>query len=205
MTEFLKEKAREGGTIHCSLCHTVYDIKVRNCNNAQCSVINIRAAKATRQDVVHEVHRQRVQGKRSVVIEWEVTFKEGGVGVAKKQSGVESSTAMVTPAKSKLVEPCFVNPSSHAAVKELMRHVSRLAGVTKYGGSERQWVAMTCDGVPYMLMRKVIQESRLLAAKNYLQSLGWIDTTTLNVKDLKAVLKSKKLPVSGQRLTFWPE
>ena len=112
---------------------------------------------------------------------------------------MESSTARVTPAKSKLVEPCFVNPSSHAAVKELMRHVGRLAGVTKYEGTERQRVAMTCDGVPYMLMRKVIQESRLLAAKNYLQSLGWIDTTTLNVKDLKAVLRSKKLPVSGTK------
>ena len=54
---------------------------------------------------------------------------------------------------------------------------------------------MTCDGVPYMFLRKVIQESRLLAAKSYPQSLGWIDTTTLNVKDLKAVLKSKNLPV----------
>ena len=42
-------------------------------------------------------------------------------------------------------------------------------------------------------MRKVIQESRLLAAKSYPQSLGRIDTTTLNVKDLKAVLKSKKI------------
>ena len=169
-----------------------------NCKNAQCSVIKIRAAKATQQDFFHEVHRQRVQGKRSVVIDWEVIFEEGGVGVAKKQSGVESSTAMVTPAKSKLVEPCFVNPSSHAAVKELMRHVSRLAGVTKYGGSERQWVAMTCDGVPYMLMRKVIQESRLLATKSYLQSLSWIGTT-LNVKDLKAVLNSKSLPVSATK------
>ena len=99
VTKFLKKKARQGGTIHCSLCHTVYDIKVLNCKNAQCSVINIRAAKAAQQHV-HEAHRQRVQGKRSMVIEWEVTFEEGGVGVAKKQSGVESSTAMVTPAKS---------------------------------------------------------------------------------------------------------
>ena len=171
VTKFLKKKARQGGTIHCSLCHTVYDVKVRNCKNAQCSVINIRAAKATQQDVVHEVHRQRVQGKRSVVMEWEVTFEEGGAGEAKKQSPVKSSTAMVTPAKSNLVEPCFVNPSSHAAAKELMRH-GRLAGVMKYGGIERQCVAMTYDGVPYMLMRKVIQESRLLAAKSYLQSLG---------------------------------
>ena len=96
-------------------------------------MINIRAANAAQQDVVHEVHRQRVQGKRSVVIKWEVTFDKGGVGVAKKQSGVESSTAMVTPAKSKLVGPCSVNPSSHAAVKEQMRHAGRLAVVTQYG------------------------------------------------------------------------
>ena len=86
VTEFLKAKVQKGGTIQCPLCHTVYDIKVRNCKNAQCSVINIRAAKATQQDVVHEVHRQRVQEKRSVVIEWKVTFEEGGEGVAKKQA-----------------------------------------------------------------------------------------------------------------------
>ena len=87
---------------------------------------------------------------------------------------MESSTARVTPAISKLVEPCFVNPSSHAAVEELMRHVGQLAGVTRYGGTERQWVAMTCDGVPYMFMRKLIQESRLLAAKK-LSSVSGLD------------------------------
>ena len=104
-----------------------------------------------------------------------------------------------SPAKTKLIELCFVNPSSRAAVLELMRHVGQLAGVTQYGGAKREWLGLTCDEVPYMLMRKVIQEAKLNAAKEKLCLLGWVDTSKMFVKDLKAVLKAKKLPLLGSK------
>ena len=78
-----------------------------------------------------------------------------------------------------------------------MTHIGRCASVTSYGGSKREWLSLTCDGVPYMLMRKVMQEATFAAMKEKLGTLGWIDTSKMLVKDLKAVLKLKKLPVSG--------
>lgn len=76
--------------------------------------------------------------RRSVVVEWQAVVKEGKLDMVRRQSLDSTSTPSICPASSKLVEPCFVNPSSHAAVKELLRHVARLAGVVQYGASDRQ-------------------------------------------------------------------
>ena len=50
-----------------------------------------------------------------------------------------------------------------------------------------------------MIMRKVIQEAKLNAAKEKLCLLGWVDTSKMFVKDLKAVLKANKLPLLGSK------
>ena len=95
------------------------------------------------------------------------------------------------PAKTCLLEPCFVNPSLRQAIEQLLRRIGRCASVTSYGSSEREWLSLTCDGVPYRLMRKVVQEATFAAMKEKLETLGWIDTSKMLVKDLKAVLKLK--------------
>lgn len=111
-------------------------------------MVNIRAAIAERQEPVREVHNEPRLRKRCAVVEWEGTFDKGSVDVTRKQPDDESGPATISPSCSKLVAPCFVNPSLYIAVKKLMRHISRYAEVASYGGTKRQWVALTCDGLP---------------------------------------------------------
>ena len=100
----------------------MYDIKVGNCTNAQCAVVNIRAAKAGNQVVTKEIHRQREPPRRPVVVDWQAVMQEDGQGAMVRKQSTDSSAPNVIPAVCKLVEPCFVNPASQAAVKELLRH-----------------------------------------------------------------------------------
>lgn len=137
--------------------------------------------------------------KWSVVAEWQAVVKEGILDMVRRQSFDSTSTPSLLPASSKLLEPYFVNPSSRAAMKEL-GHVGRLVGVAQYGASDRQWLAMTCDGILYLLMGKVIQDSRFAAGKKELERLGWVDTSALLVKDLKSLVKARNHPVSGSKV-----
>ena len=88
-----------------------------------------------------KVRRPALVHRRSDVIEWQATVVEGRVVLDRQCQTIVSSADSVTPAVSTLVEPCCVNPSSHAAVQELLRHVGRYAGATQYGGNKREWVA----------------------------------------------------------------
>ena len=164
--DFLAEKAHERATIQCSSCHAMYDVRGRNCTNSSCNVVNIRSALAAQQEVIHGVHHQPKSRRRSDVVIWEGSVKEGMVVMAVDQA------KSVSRAECKLVEPCFVNPGSLAAVKELLRHIGQLASVSQYGGSKQEWLAVTCDGVPYMLIRKAVKEAKRLAGKDHLTSLG---------------------------------
>ena len=58
-------------------------------------------------------------------------------------------------------------------------------------------MALSCDGVPYMLMRKVIHSSKIESAFQKFKEFGWIDTAKMTMKDLKTVLRKKNLATSG--------
>ena len=162
--------------------------------------MNIRAAKAAHQDVTREVHHQPRQRSSNDLVVWEAPVQEGRVILgANVHEGDARESQSIHPAVSALVEPCFVNPSSLAAVKVLLRHVGQCAGVAKYGGNKREWLAVTCDGVPYMLLRKAIQEARLIAQQDSLSAVGWVDSSKLLLKDLKTLLHSRNLPVRGNK------
>ena len=198
--QLIHEKKRDRNTIQCPECHSVYDIKVRNCKNPDCPVVNIRAVKSAQVgSVVHEVHHKHAPRTSSHTYLWDSTVIEGRVHVVWTEQEDESATPCVPTAKCVLVEPCFVNPSSLEAVKELMRHVGQLGSVTQYGGKKREWMALSCDGVPYMLMRKVIQNSGVETCLEKLKKFGWVDTSRLYVKDLKSVLRERNLPLSGTK------
>lgn len=57
-----------------------------------------------------------------------------------------------------LVDPVFVNPNSYDSIVTVLRHIGKVAGVKWYGGEEREWVSVCCDGLPYSIVLRVTQE-----------------------------------------------
>ena len=58
----------------------------------------------------------------------------------------------------------FVNPNSFESLKLVLRHIGKTAGVRRYGGTEREWVIVCCDGLPYTMIFRLIQEYLTCAA-----------------------------------------
>lgn len=70
------------------------------------------------------------------------------------------------------------------------------------GGTKREWLAITCDGVPYSLVRKLILQKQRLAVKESIKSQGWVDTEEIHVPQLRDVLADANLPHSGNKSTL---
>ena len=64
---------------------------------------------------------------------------------------MNDSTATVSPG-----EPYFVNPNSYTTIVDVLRNIGRDAGIVQYGGQDRSWIFLECDGLPYKIMRDVI-------------------------------------------------
>ena len=58
-----------------------------------------------------------------------------------------------TPPSIKMAEPCLLNPNSYKNVQEVMTHIQKLT----MSNDNRSWTAISCDGNPYLLMRKLQQ------------------------------------------------
>ena len=63
----------------------------------------------------------------------------------------------------KLVDPVFVNPNSPESLRLVLRHIGKEAGVHRYGGKAHAWVIVVCDGLPYTMILKLIQEQMICA------------------------------------------
>ena len=59
------------------------------------------------------------------------------------------SNLLSNPVPVKLLDPIFVNLSSHESSTLVLRHIGKEAGITRYGGTERSWVIIVCDEFPY--------------------------------------------------------
>lgn len=57
-----------------------------------------------------------------------------------------------------VLDPVFVNPNSVDSLKMVLRHIGKTAGVKRYGGEEREWVVVCCDGLPYTIVYRMIVE-----------------------------------------------
>ena len=53
-------------------------------------------------------------------------------------------------------EPELLNPNSYEAVAQILRSMGQKAGITRYGGTVREWIFMECDGGIYVLAEKLI-------------------------------------------------
>lgn len=71
-----------------------------------------------------------------------------------------SNTVSDSKAKVHAGEPIFVNPNSHASVLRVLQEIGRQVQKKKYvPGGEREWEAITCDGLPFYIAQRVMKET----------------------------------------------
>ena len=76
-----------------------------------------------------------------------------------KSSDVSSSDAPpVKKAKFSLLEPCVVNPNSVEAVEVILHQLGQSAGLKQYDGNKRNWLVVECNGLPNVLVRRLIHQ-----------------------------------------------
>ena len=105
----------------------------------------------------------------------------------------------VPPANVGLLEPVFVNPNSHEAVRVLLREIGTSAGVKQCVGEQgcREWLTIVCDGLPYSLMRTTIAQSRDEARKAAYHVAGILDVGSMSKESLVGYCRQHSLNVSG--------
>lgn len=62
------------------------------------------------------------------------------------------------PVQVNLLDPVFVNPNSFQNLALVLRHIGKVAGIKRYGGSEREWLIICCDGLPYSMILQLTQD-----------------------------------------------
>ena len=64
----------------------------------------------------------------------------------------------ITQNKAKVIpgEPEFVNPNSYATIVKVIQQIGQRAGIDRYGGNARQCLFLECDGLPYKIMRDIM-------------------------------------------------
>ena len=53
-------------------------------------------------------------------------------------------------------EPDFVNPNSFVTIIEVLQNIGLRAGIKHYGGGKREWLFVECDGLPYSIIRDLL-------------------------------------------------
>ncbi|XP_069110388.1 uncharacterized protein [Argopecten irradians] len=48
----------------------------------------------------------------------------------------------------------------------VLRHIGKIAGLRRYGGKSREWLIICCDGLPYTMLFKLIQEYMVCSSCN---------------------------------------
>jgi hypothetical protein len=62
-----------------------------------------------------------------------------------------------------LLDPVFVNPNSMETISMVLRHIGMKGGLKRYGGNEREWTSISCDGLPYGMITKLKEEALVCA------------------------------------------
>ena len=189
-----QEIEKERKFIKCPNCNALIEKRKRNCTN--CDVGNVRKAIAQAEGSTR-VSTEHVRSKKPThslkLSRYEpCTHVTGGVEqvVLKSTKLNRPSTERVKPAKISLVEPLFVNPNSHDAVRALFDHLGRVCGVN--GDGERDWLVVECDGLPYLLAKTVIHRSQIEAQKQTLKEAGSPATSSLKGPELKQELRRRE-------------
>ena len=200
---------RERLYLQCPSCGTYVERRLRNCPNDACSVGNVRAALAEERgvDLVSTEH-SRVSRQPTVRAgtRFVYTVEQGECGPVIRRSMSSCSTSessassqKVSPAVLVPIEPYFVNPNSHEALRRLLRHIGSECGIKGIGGSDREWVIVVYDGLPYNLMRTVMLDSRQNCQRTALMDAGIPNIASLRKPQLKAECSRRGLSQQGNK------
>ncbi|CAG2197472.1 unnamed protein product [Mytilus edulis] len=81
-----------------------------------------------------------------------------------------------------LSDPVFCNPNSIATVARVLKKIGEENGIIKYGGTKRHWTFVCCDGLPYMIIKKLKEEAVVCAiegcGKSFLSMDNYSNHTT---------------------------
>ena len=68
-----------------------------------------------------------------------------------------SHKSSLHPISCKAGEPDFLNPCSYDNIIQVIKSIGMRAGVKQYGTGDREWLMVECDGLPYNIIRDIIQ------------------------------------------------
>ncbi|CAC5391852.1 unnamed protein product [Mytilus coruscus] len=58
-----------------------------------------------------------------------------------------------------LTDPVYCNPNSMETVARVLRKIGTENGIVRYGGTKREWTFVCCDGLPFMICKKLKEEA----------------------------------------------
>ncbi|CAG2198284.1 unnamed protein product [Mytilus edulis] len=62
-----------------------------------------------------------------------------------------------------LTDPVYCNPNSIKSVALVLRKIGQENGIHRYGGNKRHWTFVCCDGLPYLIIKKLKEEALVCA------------------------------------------
>lgn len=65
-----------------------------------------------------------------------------------------------------VTDPVFCNPNSLETVARVLRMIGTENGIVRYGGSLRHWTFICCDGLPYLICKKLKDEAVVCTNNN---------------------------------------
>ena len=74
----------------------------------------------------------------------------------------------VNPNEAKVMpgEPDFVNPNSYHTIIKVLQNLGTRGGVVMYGGTDCKWLFVECDGLPYKIMRDIMDNTYICTKCN---------------------------------------
>ena len=175
----VEEMERKKSTRTCPNCHTEMPKQKRKCVNPECRV-DLKAAeeKLTGEDILGTalvaplkqynyrckeneivIDANDVEGEQCLTQQKVTRYEQFHIEWTEVKSGHP-----LHPVTISVSDPVFVNPASHKAVAEVLRHVGKVAEVTRYGftgETSKQWLPVTMDGAPYCIDSKLIEYTYL--------------------------------------------
>ncbi len=82
--------------------------------------------------------------------------------VASNHDGVHTLT---------LTDPVFCNPNSSETLARVLRKIGIENGIHRYGGTKRHWTFICCDGLPYLIVKKLKEEAVICTIEQCQQKL----------------------------------
>ena len=164
------DKIAAEGHKPCPNCGALVKKGKHYCDNPNCNV-HLRTARETAGESNQndeEIQKPRAPKVRKIgfEIDEQTNAAKPVVENYSKESGRYTHVPSNHPDDPPLVrisDPLFVNPNSYQNLTLLLRKLGKDAGVESYGGTQRKWLIVCCDGLPYHMLINIVKETRTCA------------------------------------------